>query len=151
MKRLLTFDEIKELEGQEVALTQWFEIDQDRINKFAESTLDKQWIHIDEEKAKKGPFKKTIAHGYLLISLLPHLSGDSFITPKGSRMAINYGMDKLRFIHPVTVGSKIRDRIVLTSVTKKADGSVLLVYSHRLEIKEKEKPALIVDTLVVFN
>jgi acyl dehydratase len=108
---VLSIDKMKERVGQEIGVTDWLKIDQDRINKFADCTLDRQWIHIDEEMAAKGPFGKTIAHGFLTVSLLSYFSEKYAIIPKGTKMTVNYGMNKLRLINPVPVDSKIRDRL----------------------------------------
>ena len=105
--------------GDELGVTEWFQMDQERINKFAECTEDHQWIHVDEEMAAKGPFGQTIAHGYLTISLLPYFSADYALLPEGTMMAINYGINKLRLVNPVKSDARIRDRIVLSEVVEK--------------------------------
>ena len=147
---VLPLEKMKEMIGQELGTTDWFGIDQDRINAFADCTLDHQWIHVDEEAAAKGPFGKTIAHGYLTVSLLPHFSENYVVLPEGTMMAINYGMNKLRLINPVQVGSKIRDRIVLTDVVDKGDGRILTTTTHTIEIEGIEKPACVAEVLTMF-
>ena len=105
--------------GKEVFISDWTEVTQEQINQFADSTKDHQWIHVDPEKAAKGPFGKTIAHGFLTLSLLPFFSYQVPLKMEGARMSINYGLDKVRFITPVAPGSKIRDRIALSGLEEK--------------------------------
>jgi acyl dehydratase len=144
-------DKIKALVGQEVGLSDWFEVDQDRINKFAEATEDFQWIHVDKEMAAKGPFGTPIAHGYLTVSLLSHLSGCINIPYEGLnvQMAVNYGLNKVRLINPVTVNSKIRTRVVLQDVVEKGEGRILMTYAHTVEIEGQEKPACVAENLAM--
>ncbi len=147
---ILPLDKIKERIGQEIGKSPWVQIDQDRINQFAECTGDHQWIHVDEEKAAAGPFGKTIGHGFLTISMIPKLSEDTSVVPEGTMMAINYGMDKVRLLNPVTVGSKIRSNISLGSVTDKGGGRILISTVHSIEIEGQEKPACVAETLTMF-
>jgi hypothetical protein len=98
---VLSVAKMLERVGEELGVTDWFKMDQDRINKFADCTEDHQWIHVDPEKAAQGPFGQTIAHGYLTISLLPYFSADYALVPEGTMMAINYGINKLRLVNPV--------------------------------------------------
>lgn len=136
--------------NKERAPSDWVLIDQDRINAFADATLDHQFIHIDKDKAKQTPFGTTIAHGYLTLSLLPYLSAQCGIHPKGMVMAINYGSDKLRFLQPVPSGSEVRAHMVLKEVTEKSPGQYLLKSNVTVEIKGIEKPALVAETLSLF-
>ncbi|MBW1898055.1 MAG: MaoC family dehydratase [Deltaproteobacteria bacterium] len=147
---ILPLEKMKERVGDELGVTDWLEIDQDRIDKFADCTLDHQWIHIDKEAAAKGPFGKTIAHGYLTVSLLSHFSEGYAILPEGTMMAVNYGMNKLRLINPVPVGSKIRDRIAVTDVVEKEGGRILVTTTHTVEIEGQEKPACVAEVLSMF-
>ena len=128
----------------------WFKLDQQRINDFADATLDHQFIHVDEEKAAQTPFGATIAHGYLTLSLLPYLTAECGIAPQNILMAINYGSDKLRFLQPVVVGSEVRAHVRLLEVTEKTPGQVLLKCEVTVEIKGQEKPALVAHTLSLF-
>jgi len=113
MREIASLEELKTLLGQEVAVSDWIEITQDRVNIFADATGDHQWIHLDVERARKeSPYGGTIAHGFLSLSLLPMLVETS-ITMVGSKMCINYGLNKVRFPAPVPVGSKVRGRLVL--------------------------------------
>ncbi len=148
--QVLPFDKLKEMTGQELGKSDWFTMDQDRISTFADCTLDHQWIHIDEEAAAKGPFGKTVAHGYLTVSLISHFGKDAVVIPEGTQMAINYGLNKVRLINPVTVGSKIRDIIVLTDVVEKGEGRILITTTHTIEIEGAEKPACIAEALTMF-
>jgi acyl dehydratase len=148
--QVVPVEKMKERIGQELGVTDWFQMDQDRINKFADCTNDHQWIHVDEEKAARGPFGQTIAHGYLTISLLPYFSADHALLPEGTMMAINYGMNKLRLVNPVKSNARIRDRIVLTNVEEKKGGRILVTTTHTIEIEGEEKPAMIAEVLSMF-
>jgi acyl dehydratase len=147
---VLPVDQIKARIGKELGVSDWLKIDQKRINAFADCTGDHQWIHVNEDMAAQGPFGKTIAHGYLTVSLLPSFSSDISIVPEGTRMAINYGMNKLRFVNPVPVGSKIRDRMSLTNIEEKGGGRFLVTTTHTIEIEGADKPACIAETLTMF-
>ena len=147
---ILPLEEIKARIGQEIGKSEWIQIDQDRINQFAECTGDHQWIHVDEEKAAAGPFGTTIGHGFLTISMLPKMSEDTSLIPEVTMMAINYGLNKVRLLNPVTVGSKIRDTIVLGSVTEKSGGRILISTTNTIEIEGQEKPACVAEMLSMF-
>ena len=147
---VLPLEKIKERIGEEIGTSDWIAIDQKRINDFADCTGDHQWIHVDEEAAASGPFGKTIAHGYLTVSLFPVFSADIAIIPEGTMMAINYGMNKLRFVNPVPVNSKIRDKISLANVEEKPGGRVLVTTAHTVEIEGEDKPACVAETLTMF-
>ncbi|KZX73815.1 dehydratase, partial [Alcanivorax sp. HI0013] len=122
---------LTEYVGKELGASDWFQIDQDRINAFADATLDHQFIHVDPEQAKNTPFGTTIAHGYLTLSLLPYLQAsiDGFLMPKGMKMAMNYGFDKLRFMAPVKEGKRVRAVATLLDAKEKRDGQWLLTFS----------------------
>jgi acyl dehydratase len=147
---VLSVEKIKERVGTELGTSDWLQIDQDRINQFAECTNDHQWIHVDEEKAAAGPFGTTIAHGYLTLSLVSFFAGDAILVPENTMAAINYGLNKARLINPVAVDSKIRDRMVLASVTEKSNGRILVAVEHTVEIEGQEKPALVAEVLTMF-
>jgi acyl dehydratase len=147
---VLPVAEIKERVGNEIGVSDWLDIDQNRINDFAECTGDHQWIHVDIDAAKNGPFGTTIAHGYLTVSLIPTFSAGISVIPEGTMMAINYGMNKLRFVNPVKVDSKVRDRVTLTGVDEKPGGRVLITTTHTIEIEGEAKPACIAETLTMF-
>lgn len=141
---------IAEYVGKELGVSDWFTIDQARINTFADCTGDHQWIHVDVERAQReSPFGATIAHGYLTLSLLPMLQYSIGTIPSGVKQALNYGLDKLRFIAPVKAGARIRDRAVLLAAEDKGGGRILTTTRHTVEIEGEEKPALVADTLAM--
>ena len=136
--------------GEELGVSEWFPIDQDLVNRFAECTRDNQWIHVDVERAKReSPFGGTIAHGYLIFSLLPHFSYEIDLVPPGVRQAINYGAERCRFPAPVRVPSRLRDRVTLVGLEDKGHGRVLMTLHHTVEIEGEDKPALVADTLAM--
>ncbi len=135
---------------QPLGTSTWLVIDQERINAFADTTLDHQFIHVDVEKAKASPFGTTIAHGYLSMSLISHFLGECGIVPEGAVMAINYGSDKVRYLQPVKVNSEIRAQATLKSVSEKAPGQILTKTGITIEIKGEEKPALVAEILSLF-
>ena len=135
--------------GKEIFVSDWTQVTQEQINQFADSTKDHQWIHVDPEKAAKGPFGKTIAHGFLTLSLLPFFSYQVPLKFEGSQMSINYGLDKVRFLNPVISGSKIRDRIVLSALEEKPGNRLLVTQTHTIEIEGQEKPACIAEALAM--
>lgn len=136
--------------GQELGKSDWLIVDQDRINAFADATLDHQFIHVDPDAARVTPWGSTIAHGFLTLSLVPYLTGDIGIVPEGTVMAINYGSDKVRFLEPVKVGSAVRARVVLTDASEKGPGRILFKTKVTVEIKEGDKPALVADMLTLY-
>jgi len=150
MTEKLTLKKLKQYKGREIGLSDWMEITQNRINSFAECTEDRQWIHVDEERSKKGPLGSTVAHGFLLLSLLPHLNLKNEIFSLRSKMAVNYGLNRVRFINPVKPGNYIRNRAVLKDITKKGFRKVLISVENTIEIKDQEKLALVADTLALF-
>ena len=134
--------------GKEVGLTDWIEINQDQINKFADATGDFQYIHVDEDRAAETPFGATIAHGFLTLSLLSKLSSmGGWIKLENAVMGINYGLDKVRFVSPVRVNSKVRARFQLISAEEKNPKHYLLNHNVTVEIEGDEKPALIAEWL----
>jgi len=141
-------NELKSLVGQEVAVSDWFEVAQSRINDFASATEDHQWIHIDVERARTdSPFHSTIAHGFLTLSLLPHLAAQAFKVHGDFKMGINYGLNRLRFVSPVPAGSRVRARFTLQSAEDFA-GGVQLTWSVTCETEGGQKPALVAEWLV---
>ena len=140
-------ESMKQNIGKEVFVSDWTQVTQDQINKFADVTMDHQWIHVDVEKAAKGPFGTTIAHGFLTLSHLPFFSYQVPLKFEGAKMSINYGLDKVRFINPVISGSKIRDRIVLSALEEKPGNRLLMTQTHTIEIEGQEKPACIAQAL----
>ena len=146
---LVPADKLVEYVGQEIGSSDWFEVDQDRIDMFADATLDHQFIHIDSEKATP-LFGSTIAHGFLSLSLVPHLTSQAVLAPENLKMVFNYGLDKVRFINPVNVGSKVRTHSKCVSVDDKGDGRYLMKTEVTMEIEGVEKPAYIAETLSMF-
>jgi acyl dehydratase len=141
--------DMEKLIGKEIFVSDWTQVTQEQINKFADSTKDHQWIHVDVEKAAKGPFGKTIAHGFLTLSHLPFFSYQVPLKFEGAKMSINYGLDKVRFINPVVSGAKIRDRIVLSGLEERPDNRVLMTQIHTIEIEGQEKPACVAQALAM--
>ncbi|CAM3696492.1 MaoC family dehydratase [Pseudomonas wadenswilerensis] len=139
--------ELSQYVGKELGRSEWLTIDQQRINLFAEATGDFQFIHVDPDKAAKTPFGSTIAHGFLTLSLIPKLMEGILVVPEGLKMAVNYGLDSVRFIQPVKVDSKVRLKVDLTDATEKKPGQWLLKVTATLEIEGQEKPAYIAEPL----
>ncbi len=135
--------------GRDLGASEWLEITQERIDRFAEATGDHQWIHVDPERARHGPFGRTIAHGYLTLSLvnsfLPRL-----LEVRGVAMGINYGVDRVRFPAPVPVGSRIRGRGQVLEVERRPDGSVRAKIRVTVEIEGSDRPACVADTISHF-
>ena len=146
---LVPAEKLVDYVGQEIGSSDWFEVDQDRIDMFADATLNHQFIHIDSEKATP-LFGSTIAHGFLSLSLVPHLTSQAVLAPENLKMVFNYGLDKVRFINPVNVGSKVRTHSKCVSVDDKGDGRYLMKTEVTMEIEGVEKPAYIAETLSMF-
>ncbi len=151
MDQAAAVGKLKGLIGQVVGVSDWLVIDQKRIHQFADCTDDHQWIHVDVERAAKGPFGKTIAHGFLTLSLIPAL-GACLRLPFDKadiQMSINYGLNKVRFLNPVPVNSRVRSRITLAGVEEKQPGKILLAYNHTIEIEGQAKPACAAEILAM--
>jgi acyl dehydratase len=134
--------------GQELGVTDWVVIDQDRIDRFADCTGDHQWIHVDVERAKQSPYGTTVAHGFLCLSLLAPAQ-TSIVVPSDAGQVLNYGLDRVRFMAPVKAGSRLRTRVQLVSSEDKGPGRVLIKTKNTVEIEGEEKPALIAEMLVL--
>jgi acyl dehydratase len=134
--------EIKNRIGDEVGVSDWITVDQDRIDSFAGATEDRQFIHVDPAAAAETPFGGTIAHGFLTLSLLSRMGAQAMLLPEGMKMAVNYGLDRVRFLAPVRSGKRVRGRFTLESVEEKAPGQVLLRHTVTVEIEGEDKPAL---------
>jgi acyl dehydratase len=145
MKTFTSTDELKAAVGQEIGVSEWHPVPQSQIDLFAEATGDDQWIHVDPEKAKTGPYGTTIAHGYLTLSLLAPLM-KSVYRIEGAKVAVNYGLNKVRFAAPVPVDSRLRVRVSLRSV-EDVPGGVQSVWSAVVELEGSEKPACIAETV----
>jgi acyl dehydratase len=139
---LATLAEIRSQVGKEVGVSSWQLIDQARIDAFADATEDRQFIHTDPAAAAKTPFGGTIAHGFLTLSLLSRMGAEAMLIPEGVKMAVNYGLDRVRFLAPVKTGKRVRGRFMLDSVEEKAPGQVLMRHTVTVEIEGEEKPAL---------
>ncbi len=139
---LASLDEIRARIGQEIGVSSWLTVDQDRIDAFAEATEDRQFIHTDPAAAAQTPFGGTIAHGFLSLSLLSRMGSEVFLAPEGVKMALNYGLDRVRFLAPVRSGKRVRGRFTLDSAEEKAPGQILFRYTVTAEIEGEEKPAL---------
>jgi acyl dehydratase len=148
MKVITSIDDAIGSVGQELGVGEWKEIDQKRIDAFADVTEDHQWIHIDVERAKtESPYGTTIAHGFLTLSLIPALSKDNFRL-QNARMALNYGLNKVRFLAAVPSGGRIRVRSELIDAAKVNDSTVNLTVRHTIELDGSDKPAAVAETIV---
>jgi acyl dehydratase len=147
MRTFTTLDEVADATGEELGTSDWLTIDQDRVNQFADATGDHQWIHVDEERAKEGPFGGTIAHGYLTLSLVPWLGSQVFsLETPGAKL--NYGVNKVRFPNPVRVGSRIRNTVSVLDVADIPTGKQLTL-KHVIEIEGESKPACVAESVVL--
>ncbi|QKE64596.1 MaoC family dehydratase [Aquipseudomonas campi] len=144
---LVPVSQLQDYVGKELGRSEWMTIDQERINQFAECTGDHQFIHVDPVKAKHTPFGGTIAHGFLSLSLIPKLMEGLMIMPEGLKMAVNYGLDSVRFIQPVKVNSRVRLAMSVLEITEKRAGQWLIKTQATLEIEGEEKPAYIAEQL----
>jgi acyl dehydratase len=146
MRVFQTLQEVADKVGQELAISDWITITQERINQFADATGDQQWIHVDPQRASQGPFGTTIAHGFLTLSLMPAFF-DSAMKITQTRMAINYGVNKVRFTSPVPVGSKLRGRISLKSAEPIEPNGFQMTYSVLVEREGSDKPVCAAETI----
>jgi acyl dehydratase len=137
--------------GKEIGVSDWITLTQEQVNMFAESTRDPDWMHIDVERsAKESPYGNTIVQGFLMMSLVIHLSDEMKLIPNGTEYGLNYGMDRTRFTSVVTVGSRVRDHVVLKSFEPRPHGRYLQSATHTLEVEGQEKPAMVADWLVLW-
>ena len=148
MAGLVPADTLKDYIGKDMGESDWLVVDQDRINQFADATLDHQFIHVDSEKATP-LFGSTIAHGFLSLSLMAGMPAPQ-VAPENMTMAFNYGLDRVRFLTPVNVGSKVRSKDKLLSVDDKGDGRYLVKNEVTMEIEGQEKPAYIAESLTMY-
>ncbi|BBY58733.1 MaoC family dehydratase [Mycolicibacterium sarraceniae] len=148
MKVITSIDDAASAVGQELGVSEWLQIDQKRINDFADATGDHQWIHVDVERAKaESPYGTPIAHGFLTLSLIPALSKDNFRL-ENAKLAVNYGLNKVRFVAAVPVDSRVRVRSALASADKVDDSTVNLTVQHTIEIDGVDKPAAVAQMIV---
>ena len=148
MKKFSGLDELVAAQGSQLGPTDWLEVTQERVNLFADATDDHQWIHVDPQRAANGPFGGTIAHGLLTLSLLPHFTHQLYTVDNVS-MAINYGYNKVRFITPVRVGSRVRARAEIAKVDQ-LDGAVQATVPVTVEIEGSDRPAAVAESIVRF-
>ena len=139
---IASLDEIRAQIGEEIGVSSWLTVEQPRIDAFAEATEDRQFIHTDPAAAAQTPFGGTIAHGFLTLSLLSRMGAEAMLIPEGVKMAVNYGLDRVRFLAPVRSGKRVRGRFTLDSVEEKAPGQVLMRHIVTVEIEGEDKPAL---------
>jgi acyl dehydratase len=147
MRVFADLSEFVAAKGEQLGHSDWHEITQEQVNLFADATGDHQWIHVDVERAKAGPFGGTIAHGYLTLSLIPML-GHTIYQVNGLTMGINYGTNKVRFPNPVRVGSRVRAGAELVGVTEAPLGTQAVV-KYTIEIENQPKPACVAETVVL--
>lgn len=148
MKIFNGLDELGAAEGVELGVSEWVSVGQDRIDQFADATGDHQWIHVDPERAKDGPFRGTIAHGFLTLSMLPVLQHELYRVD-GVTMAVNYGLNKVRFVNPVPAGGRVRASARFGSVTR-LQGAVQVEIHTTIEVDGSDKPACVVDSIARF-
>ena len=152
MDQRAAIEKMKSSIGQQIGESDWFLIDQERINRFAECTEDLQWIHTDPEKAAQGPFGQTIAPGFLAMALIPAMSRGRKIGFDEAQveMLLNYGMNSVRFLKPIPVNSRIKSRMVLVNVEERAPGRVLVTTRHNIEIEGEDEPACVVEIIGMY-
>jgi acyl dehydratase len=142
-------DQIRGRIGEEVGVSGWIMVDQARIDAFADATEDRQFIHIDPEAAAHTPFGGTVAHGFLTLSLISRMGAEAMLVPDGTKMAVNYGLERVRFLAPVRSGSRVRGRFTLDSIEEKAPGQWLLRHAVTVEIEGEDRPALVAEWLTL--
>ena len=147
MAQTVTRQELTAMVGRQLGVSDWFLIDQERVNAFADVTLDHQFVHVDPERAKATPFGGTIAHGFLTLSLLVHLCLQFIPEPANRKLIVNYGFDKIRFSAPVKVGKRIRVVGKLGDVQERKPGNIIMRVDFTVEIEGEDKPALVAEWL----
>ena len=147
MRTLNGIDEIESLIGTELGSSEWVTMDQDTINTFADVTDDHQWIHVDEARAAEGPYGATIVHGFFTLALIPKFSSEIFAI-EGVSMKINYGLNKVRFLQPVVVGSRLRGTVEVGDVIRGQNGTQLIL-NHTIEIEGEQRPACIAEVVTL--
>jgi len=146
----LTPRKLKAFLGKEIGTSEWSSITQERIDAFAGCTEDRQWIHVDRERASQGPLGSTVAQGFLLLSLLPHFLQTNELFKMKFKIVLNYGLDRVRFINPVRPGDRIRNRAVLREIKRKGFRRVLIKIENTMEIKGRDEPAMVAELLAYF-
>ena len=150
MSITVSLEEFRNSVGRVLQPSDWLEVTQERVNQFADATLDHQFIHLDTERAAATPFGGTIAHGYLTLSLLVHLNEQPALHPEGMQMVINYGSDKVRFLAPVRVGSRIRTQQKVLDVSQRGESNWLVKIETTVEIEGGSKPAMLAEVLMLY-
>lgn len=150
MSEIISVEELEAAVGREFGPSDWLQVDQERINRFAEATIDHQFIHVDPKAAAATPFGTTIAHGFLTLSLVPFLTAGLTPLPKGLSTVINYGLNRVRFLQPVKVDSEIRANIKILEVRRKGRTRVLMTSEVMIEIRGEKRPALLAEALILF-
>jgi acyl dehydratase len=145
----LSLRKLKAMVGREVGLSEWFPVTQERIDAFAAATEDRQWIHVDPERAARGPLGGTVAHGFLLLSLVPFFNFSNEVFTGRFRMAVNYGLDRVRFPLSVRAGSRVRNRAVLKKIEKRGFRRVLVTVENTMEVEGEAKPAMVAEVLAL--
>ncbi|ARV14281.1 MaoC family dehydratase [Polaribacter sp. SA4-12] len=139
------FEEFRKIKGQQLPIGDWYTITQEMISDFANATLDKQWIHVDEKRAEQeSPFKSTVAHGFMSVAMISKLLEDSF-SIKSVKMGLNYGLNKVRFPNPVPVNSQLRMLSVVKNIEEMSNNGIKITFSCTIEIKGQEKPACVAE------
>lgn len=139
---IASLDTIRAKVGQELGASEWITVTQERINAFADATEDHQFIHVDEALAARTPFGRTIAHGFLSLSLLSRMAADVMLVPESTKMGVNYGFERVRFLSPVRAGKRVRGRFTLVSFEEKRPGQYQFAHDVTVEIEGEDKPAL---------
>ena len=147
MRTINGIDEFESLIGQELGSSEWLTMDQDAINAFADVTGDHQWIHVDEERAAEGPYGATIVHGFFTLALIPKFSSEVF-TIEGVSIRVNYGLNKVRFLQPVVVGSRLRGKVEVKDVIRGEKGTQVIL-QQTIEIDGQERPACIAEVVTL--
>jgi acyl dehydratase len=147
MGKTVTRKQLDALVGEQLGMSDWFLVDQERVNRFADVTLDHQFVHVDVERAKQTPFGGTIAHGFLTLSLLVPLCLEFIPVIEKRKLIVNYGFDKVRFAAPVRVGKRIRANAKLASVEERKPGNVIIKIDVTVEIENEDKPAVVAEWL----
>ncbi len=150
MSQMMTLEELEAAVGQQFGPSDWLQVDQERINQFAEATIDHQFIHVDPKAAAATPFGTTIAHGFLTLSLISFLTAGLSPSLKGLTTVINYGLNRVRFLQPVKVDSEVRASIKILEVRRKGRTRVLMTSEVTIEIRGEKRPALLAEALILF-
>ena len=147
--RTMTLDEVRSFTGKEIGVSDWFKLDQDKINQFADLTEDHMFLHVDPEAAQATPFGSTIAHGLLTLSMMPVMAYQAMPGVSGTKMGVNYGYNKVRFMAPVKSGKRIRGHFAVAGIEDKSDGRRQITHDVTIEIEGESKPALVAEWITM--